>query len=481
MDPGSSDFLRSLWNLEELPTDETICAWGSNDQVADINNMSWSSLNQWPYILYDRSMYAITIATSFLQNTASAPSSFSQTQLDSLKTYRAEARFVRAFQYWALMDVFGSPAFIDDNSPIGTKFMPQQISRDSLFGFIESELMAIQPDLAAPHTNEYGRADQAADWALLARMYLNAQVYTGTARWTDAITYASKVIGAGYSLMPQYNRLFMADNDQNNPEVIFPIPYDANNGQTYGGTTFLVQSMIDSKTPQSVMATMGVPGSSGWGGNRARRQFPYFFTGTDNNNTDFTGVGDARAALLTVSTNTGAYSNNDAYLIDAASSFEQGVETPKYRNMNSDGSLPTGAGTFCSIDFPLFRLAEMYLIYAEAVKNGGSGGDQNTATSYINALRTRAKATTVTWSQIAGNDANSGLPFILAERSRELYLESFRRTDLIRFNDFTTSNYIWDWKGGTQNGSSVDNHYNLYPLPANEMTVNTNLKQNAGY
>jgi hypothetical protein len=481
MDAGSSDFLRTFWNLQELPTDESICAWGS-DGLFDMNNISWSPDYKWLFWAYNRYAYSVTVATSFIQNTANPPSSFSQAQMDSLKTYRAEARWVRAYMYWALMDLFGNPAFIDDNSPIGTNFMPQQISRDSLFSYIESELIAIQPDLAAPHTNEYGRVDQAGDWALLARMYLNAQVYTGTARWTDAITYASKVINAGYSLMPQYNKLFLADNDQNNPEVIFAIPYDGSYGQLYGGTTFLVQSMIGANTPNigvtnaaGISTYYGITGTA-WGGNRARRQFVALFA-ADGNPQHYTSSADQRASTLQASTNTSAIVNGDPTLITVPATFDQGIETTKWRNVNSDGSIPSSAGTYCSVDFPAFRLAEMYLIYAEAVLRGGTGGSSSQALSYINALRDRAYGN-------ASGEITAGqltLQFILDERARELYTEGFRRTDLIRYNEFTTGTYVWDWKGGSQNGVAVDSHYNIYPIPTSELSVNPNLQQNPGY
>src|ERR1019366_9022099 len=137
--------------------------------------------------------------------------------------YRAEARFLRAFQYWVLMDLFGNPALVTENDPIGD-YIPKQIQRADLFNYIESELKGVDSNLVAPRQNEYGRADQAAAWALLARMYLNAEVYLGAGkgRYNDAITYASKVINTGYSLMPSYRNLFTSDNNLDNPEIILP-------------------------------------------------------------------------------------------------------------------------------------------------------------------------------------------------------------------------------------------------------------------
>ena len=459
IDAGNSDFLRLYWNAQELPTDESICAWG-DPGVSDMNYISWNSSNTILTGLYSRSVYQVTVATSFLKLTANPPANLSAADKQNLVHYRAEARFLRAYQDWVLMDLFANPPFVNDNSPIGSFTAPKQIKRADLFNYVVSELLAINNDLVAPKQNEYARVDQAAAWALLARVYLNAQVYTGTPKFDSAILYSSKVINAGYSLLPKYNKLFLADNNVNNTETILPIAYDGNFSQNYGGTTFLVNGCIDGNTPGGP-AAYGVPGG-GWGGNRARSPLPMLF------GNDYTQSSDSRAKLLVGS----------VYTITNPSSFGQGIETTKFRNLNSDGSLPLNAGTYSSIDFPLFRLAEQYLIYAEAVLRGGSGGDINTATNYINLLRTRAYGTTsvgqITPSQLT-------LPFLLDERSRELYIEGFRRTDLVRYGMFTTASYVWPWKGGVLNGKNVDNKYNIYPIPSTDLSVNTNLTQNPGY
>jgi len=127
---------------------------------------------------------------------------------------------------------------------------------------------------------------------------------------------------------------------------------------------------------------------------------------------------------------------------------------------------------------PLFRLAEIYLIYAEAVVKGGSGGDINTAVQYINALRQRA------YNNVSGNINSAQLSapdFILDERARELYWEGFRRTDLIRYNKFTSGSYLWPWKGGVRSGTGVADYRKLYPIPSRDINSNTNLAQNPGY
>jgi hypothetical protein len=453
IDAGTSDFLRLYWCAQEFPTDEVVCAWG-DPGIPDLNFMQWNSSNVLLTGLYNRSLYQITVANSFLRETSSPGAGLSKEDLDNVKNYRAEARFLRAYQYWVLMDLYANPPFIDENSLIGS-VAPQQIKRADLFKYIESELKAIDGDLKAPKTNEYGRADQAADWALLARLYLNAEVYTGTPRYTDAITYSQKVISSVYTLEPKFNKLFLADNNINNPETILSINYDGNKTQNYGGTTFLVNGSTDgSMNP----AQYGVPGG-GWGGLHARSPLPQSFG--DNYNTS----NDSRARLLV---------GND-YVINDVTKFAEGVKAVKFRNINSDGTFPANASTFVSTDFPLFRLAEQYLIYGEAVLRGGTGGDNTTAVSYINKLRQRA------YGNSSGNVTTINLNFILDERMRELYYEAFRRTDLVRYKMFTTSDYVWPWKAGAKNGRSVDSKYNIFPIPVTDVVSNPNLTQNPGY
>lgn len=456
IDAGTSDFLRLYWNVQELPTDEAICAWG-DPGIPDLNEMNWTSGNILLNGLYNRCIYQITVANSFLRQTQTPPASFSESDQTELRRFRAEARFIRAYQYWVLMDLFGNPPFTDENSQVGSE-APKQILRADLFNYVESELKEIEPDLASPKQNEYGRADQAAAWALLARLYLNAAVYTGTDHSTDAITYSEKVISSDYSLNTHYNRLFLADNNLNNPETILSINYDGNQTQNYGGTTFLVNGCIDGSTGDGP-AAYGVP-AGGWGGIRARSPLPRLF------GEDYTVSKDRRAALML----------GTDYDITNVTTFAQGVKVIKFRNTNSDGSLPPNAGSFVSTDFPLFRLAEQYLIYAEAVLRGGTGGDKATAISYINELRERA------YGDASGNVSNIDLDFILDERGRELYYEAFRRTDLIRFGKFTGNAYIWPWKGGVKDGSSVPDRFNLFPIPASDIAANpVNLDQNPGY
>jgi hypothetical protein len=454
IDPGTSDFFRLYWYAQEFPTDEAVISWGDAG-IQDFHNMNWSSSNPFLQGLYYRSMYQITLANDFIRQASDAnlaARGITGNDADVIKTFKAEARFLRAYQYSVLMDLFGNPPFATDSLKIGD--IPKQIQRKDLFNYVESELKAIEPELKAPKTNEYGRADQAADWALLARIYLNAQVYTGTPRFDDAVTYSKKVIDAGYSLTPDYRWLFLADNNLNTNEFILTINYDGQHTQGYGGTTFLTHAPVGgSMTPTK----FGITG--GWAGARTTKNLPNLFP-------DYTGDQDQRAEF---------YTSGQNIEINDITQFTDGFSITKFKNVTRSGA-PGSSLDFSDVDMPIFRLPEMYLIYAEATLRGGNG-DKALALQYINDLRERAYGNTS--GDISAGDLT--LDFILDERARELYWEGYRRTDLIRYGKFTSSSYVWPWKGGVKSGTGVQDYRNLYPLPNTDVTANPNLVQNPGY
>lgn len=455
LNAGFADFLRLFWTSQELTTDEAICAWGDTG-IPELDYSTPSVDNQFLRGLYSRSILQITFVNEFLRESTPeklASRNITGTDATDISKYRAEARFLRAYQYWVLMDAFGNPPFVTENDAIG-KVAPQQISRAALFTYIESELKAIEANLAEPRANEYGRADKGAAWALLARMYLNANVYTGTAKYTEAITYSSKVIAAGYQLKAKYMDLFRADNNLNNPETILSINYDGVKGTNYGGTTFLINAAINGDMNPT---SYGVP-NGGWGGNRTRANLPALFP-------DPNGTLDKRGVFF--GTKTG---------IDDIGVFTDGLRVTKFKNVTSqDAPGATLNGTFSSLDFPIFRLAEQYLIYGEAVMRGGTGGSVAQALTYVNNLRTRA------YGNASGNVAAITVDFFLDERGRELYWEGHRRTDLVRYGKYTDGSYLWQYKGGVKAGTALPAFRNLYPLPTADLIANPNLKQNPGY
>ena len=160
--------------------------------------------------------------------------------------------------------------------------------------------------------------------------------------------------------------------------------------------------------------------------------------------------------------------------VDTPNEFASGFSVGKFRNTYSTLATPHSTN-FPDADYFLMRSAEAYLIAAEADARLNGGTTSSTGAGYINQLRQRANTTTVN---------SYSLQQILDERSRELYFEGFRRTDLIRYGYYGGQNsgqYVWEWKGGSQNGASIPAYRNLFAIPSSDMTANPNLKQNEGY
>lgn len=656
IDEGFSTYLRQYWKAQELPTDEAVIAW-NDGTIQDFHQQDWDANNEFVTAMYNRIYYQISLCNEFLRETTnekldSRPSTSPTLRADIVK-YRAEARFLRALSYYHALDFFRKPPFVTEADKVGS-FFPPQASPQQLFDFVESECKAIETDLAAPRANEYARADQACAWILLAKLYLNSEVYTGRKLFSECANYAQKVINAGFTLDPNYSHLFMADNNTAQG-VIFPVAFDGIRSRTFGGTTFMVHASVGGSMN---VGDFGI--DNGWGGTRTTSalvgKFPaigggsvivapnpgnttypviyvpggyqswtpatavqlasaandntyegYIYFPADqkefkitlgpdwNNNlgdngadgtlepngtnlsvaeggfykfnvnlttltytllkTDWGLIGSATPdgwnsdQNMTYDPVEGAWSiivnlvageikfrsNDDwglnygddganallepgganiaipssgtytiklyldkpdyTYSIDRPSfdsralfytdgqsleitdiaQFTSGYAVSKFKNVNSDGS-PGSNLVYVDTDFPLFRVEDAYLMYAEAVLRGGSG-DLTTALGYVNAIRERAYAGT------SGNisAADLTLPFILDELAREFYWEGHRRTDLVRFGQFSESTYLWPWKGGAPDGISTSNHLNVYPIPAADRGANPNLLQNDGY
>jgi DNA-dependent RNA polymerase auxiliary subunit epsilon len=454
IDEGFSHYLRQLWQLQELPTDEAIIGWGDAG-LPELNTQEWGSANQFLGAMYYRVFFQVGLANEFMRETADAKlmeRNASPELRAQIAQYRAEARFLRALSYWHGIDLFGAIPLVTDEDVLGST-PPQQSTRAEIFAYIVDELIQIRSDLPAPGSGEYGRADQGAALMLLAKMYMNAGVYVGADHYGDARAATEAIINSGaYQLDDDYQHLFLADN-HTSPELIFAVPFDGQNTRTWGGMTFLAHAAVGGNMNA---ANYGIDG--GWWGLRTRPQMVALFggvAGPDERNSFF-------------------FAEGQSVEINNISNFFDGVAAPKYRNVTSAGE-PGSNATFPDTDYPMFRLADVYLMYAEAVLRGGGGG-RSQALDYVNQLRERA------FGDESGNiaDAELTLDFILDERARELFWEGHRRTDLVRFGQFTETG-IWAWKGGVQAGTTTSAFRNLYPLPASELLANPNLQQNPGY
>lgn len=463
LDEGFSQYMRLYWKMQELTTDEAVIGW-NDGTIKDLHSQNWTSGNEFIRTMYSRIMYQIAQSNEYLRQTTSD-------KLDSrgvdaasraeIETFRAEARFLRALSYWHALDLFGNPPFVTEMDAVGA-FLPNQIQSAELFSYIENELLAIEAALPAPGANEYGRADQGALWMLLSKLYINAEKYSGTSRYSDVVTYTNKVINANYSLVDDYQKLFLADNDTNGAqnEIIFPITFDGINTQAYGGMTFIIHAAVGGDMDPDAFGING-----GWAGLRTTSALVNKFL--DDNDNPIEEVDDTRAIFFT---------NGQTKEINDISSFTDGYAVAKFKNVDVNGNAGSDpTGDFPDTDFPMFRLADAYLMYAEAVLRGG-GGSEADAVAYVNELRERA------YGDSSNNisSADLSLNFIINERARELYWEAHRRTDLIRFGQFSDGG-IWPFKGGVPQGATTESFRDLMPIPASDLGVNTNLVQNTGY
>lgn len=473
IDGGTSGWVRQYWNANELTTDEAICGWGDAG-ISGYDFNQYDSDHPMLKGLYYRLYTGIAFCNQYLEK-------FS----DHDATMTAEVRFLRALDYYELLDMFGNVGFVDH---VGANKV--QWTRKQLYDWIDKEVNEIEPSLseARPKSSSdplYGRVDKASAWMLLARLYLNAQVYTGTPQWQKALQEAQNVINSSYKLYTTsktdpdgqtwsaYQQLFMGDNGESGAYVegILPIKQDGQTTASYGVTLFL---MAGAQNTNGIIKKNGQTGnntSENWGGNRCRSSLlAKFFPNNDapavsayvmpSRAKDDRAIFDGQAPRTLTNDNT--------------SDFQSGYETMKFNNWKTDGSAGHHS-KFPDTDFFLFRVGEAYLIAAEADARINGGQTSATGTSYINALRARAHAQT--------HNAAYSLDEICDEWSREMYFEGVRRPTLIRFKRFGgDNNYTWPWKGGAFAGTRFAATRNIFAIPTSDLNVSKGaLKQNPGY
>lgn len=475
-DAGASELVRAFWTVQEVTSDACKCAWENDAWVRAMNTNTWSDAdNDATYAVYVRTLQGIAYTNEYLRQTASdrlSDRGVSSELAAKIQGFRAEARFLRAYFYWMALDVFGDVPFTTENSPFGGGVNPKQASRKDVFDYCISELTALAADdspMPAARSN-YPRADKGAVLGLLARMYLNAEVYTGTPMWQEAKDACEDIFTMGYSLCPEYADLFRGDNGENPEalnEVLFGISYDAEQTQSYGGTSYLTLAAIAATDVSSTQMINGV--NNGWGGIRVPYEYveKYFNVRNADYSAGTYDVNDKRGRMFYIK---GRSESMDGALYV----FLNGWSCLKFNNiphnMDQDSYLATAASkVYSDIDFPMIRLGEIYLIYAEACMNLGQA---NTALPKVQDLAARAGVTAPT---------SITQEWLIEERARELMWEGHRRTDLIRYGKFTSSSFLWTYKGGSFSGQGFDDHMKIFAIPASELASNPELHQNPGY
>lgn len=457
VDAGTSQYGRVLWYLQNLTTDEVIWSYENDPGTRELQRNIWNAQNPIIRGMFSRATYQIALVNEYLRQTSSDKLNsrgVTDPQLIAdIQLYRNEARVLRALSYYHLMDLFGKAPFVTENDPIGTA--GPEYNREQLFNYIESEITEVLPTLKASRTNEYGRLDQSFANMILAKIYLNAEVYIGQEKYTECMSKCTDLIAGGYVLNSNYLNNFKSDNHTSS-EMIFSIQSDGQVTQNYGPTTVIINGQVG-----SIEGNGSQFGVGGWGGAlRLRKQFVQKFDGSIYNN-------DTRKTIISGTRNVE---------IDDIGDRDQGYILAKFSNISSTGVAGPNT-TFVDTDFPLFRYADVLLMYAEAqIRKDGSANP--VSLGYINELRMRANN-----GSTSGNISLSDLTidFIIDERSRELHWEAHRRQDLIRFGRYTGGSYNWAWKGNGVNGIPLSSNLRLFPIPEAALASNPNLTQNNGY
>lgn len=470
-DPGKNPFYRRMWEANEFPTDECLWVWQNDAGQPEFVNLSWNSEHLFTRMLYNRLGYNVTQCNYFLDLYKG------QTDEESVRQC-AEVRFFRAMYYQYFLDMFGKAPFKETFN----NELPVEKGGKELFDYIESEYLALEADLdpAGPNAATFGRVNKAAVWMMLSRLYLNAEVYTGKAHWSEARDYATKVINeGGYSLSQAtspagysgYQQLFMGDNDRNAEamkEIILPIRQDGLKTKTYGGTWTVISSCYGGGM------TNFYGTNDAWTCIRTRAAFVGNFfkdlsaVPMSENPADIrAAAADDRALFYS-----GKSDGDRQIATETINKFQDGLAIIKWTNLHADGTTDYHDPNIPDTDIPFLRLAEAYLTRAEA--NWRLGEPATTVLPDVNALRNRAHATP--WTGLDVNETG-----FIQEWGREFFLEGRRRSDLVRFGAFTTNKYLWDWKGGVYGGTAVDSRYNVFPIPETDINNNPNMTQNPGY
>lgn len=444
---GGQDFSRTYFELQETTTDEAALRWVSGGNMRDLPYLSWDANNATVSDTYYRLFYSIALCNEYLRHCSDSDiSKFGTDEQRDIRVYAAEARLMRAFSYSIILDLFRKGPKVDENTPT-SGVIPEAMDAAEILKYVEDEIADIELDLL--DNPPYARAGKGVAYSILARMYLNAETYTGTPRYDDCIANCKKVMALGYSLEPDYAKLFNADNYKRTNEIIFSFVNDGTNATTWGGGTYLVCGCVGSDNTQTA-SDYGI--ATGWGNFRPHGQFWDLFDDKDKRKMIWT---DGQTQYIT-------------NLEDGG----MGYHACKWTNLTDEGEAASNsAADGCCTDVVYFRLADIYLMAAESVVRGGNGMSRTEALGLVNQIRERAYGNT------SGNitDAQMNLDFFIDERGRELYLEYVRRTDLVRFNLYTTADYLWNWKGGVPEGTAVGSRYNYFPIPATEISANHNL------
>jgi len=454
-DAGAGVYTRVMWNLNEITADEAfICDKWNDPGYKVLNYGTWSNNNEWIYAAYTRIMFQVRMCNQFISSFD--PSAVEGISDEEGRAMIAEAKVLKDLSYYHLIDWFGRGPWITPDDPVGT--VPATIERKELFDRTTAELVELinSGDLKPAAQQVYGRLSREAARMLLAKLYLNAEVYTGTAMWDKCADQCLEITKTINTLAPEYKYLFCASNSKyvGNGEIIWGIPQDATEVQTYGGTTYLTAGAYREGAEEvdpEIYTVLGCQATP-WSGLLIRPELSKALSAADSRRLifegtykegieDVSGVGATCGGFMSIK-----YTYTD--------------ESDYYNAAGRENN-----NQFCSADFPMFRLADTFLMLAECQMHGV----ECNGLSYFNQVRERAGLDAVS----AYNEKD-----LLKERQCELWWEGHRRQDLIRFNRYTGDTYLWSWKGGIYEGQNIEEYRKLFPIPYQYAQT---VGQNPGY
>ena len=481
-DAGAGTFTRTIFNLEELTSDEYSWLQFNDAGYYELVTMNLAADNEIMYAAYSRIYAEIALCNEFIRTVDTYRGYLTAADdLAAADEYVRQAKIMRALAYFYAIDCFGNAGYIDETSAAGSA--PAQVSRQELYNLVVSNLEEVSAEYGESYKEPaYGYVGKEAADALLAKFYLNAGVYTGTPAYDKCWTICQKINahhpGEGFNnsgLAESYKALFGANNHEyaaqgtRENEIIWTIPQDGEKLQAYGGSTFYICTVCGSYDGISSIDDCNL--NAQWTCMVARQQLSERFNfDADGNPTDL------RAELWKTSKDGFEIANttimgNAGYGMGYAPLKYTNYAYDEWGNVDPDAS-PASSNAFADSDWTVIRLAEIYLTAAEC-NIVGNAGNQADALKYINFVRERAGVEPWTVSMMTEQN-------ILDERSRELYGENIRRSDLVRFNKFAGGNYNWNWKGGVHDGVATPTYLNLFPIPTKVISFQA-YTQNPGY
>jgi hypothetical protein len=466
---------RQYWLLQNLSTDENVLVarggnWLDGGTYSTVNLHTVTPDNGMTETCWQWGYGTISLCNQVLSLFDATPAS------DAKKQTLAEIKTMRALSYFYLMDLFGNVPIskkFGDTTNLGTQ------PRATVYAFIESELLAQIPDLSATAgVTTYGRPTKGLAYAILAKMYLNAQYYIGTPRYQDAVTMCDNIIKGGqYSLDADYLGMFKPNNGPQIKDFIFAVPYDGVQAQGQYYARWTINPNLKNKykmpyTPDGPVYTYKEYYALFTDANDIRKK--QYLVGKQYNN-DGTPINITTTNIGLDASYSGpnpnatvvhqleftpdiVWKNNATFDIgNDELANEEGYRNNKFYpdSLNTDRNQGN--------DVPMFRYADVLLEKAEAILRGATATNGDSPLSLVNQVRARAKASPL---------AAVTLQDILDERGRELAMEMWRRNDMIRFGQFEKS---WGIK------TDANPAKRIFPIPRPEMQLNPKLIQNPGY